>query len=55
MTDKNKRFLQKVSTLQSYVPHAFVARMMPKNNEGKDGDSKFVKLGNKLYQVIVFI
>lgn len=52
MTDKNKRFLQKVSTLQSYVPHAFVARMMPKNNEGKDGDSKFVKLGNKLYQVI---
>lgn len=52
MTDKNKRFLQKVSTLQSYVPHAFVAKMMPKNNEGKDGDSKFVKLGNKLYQVI---
>lgn len=52
MTDKNKRFLQKVSTLQSYVPHAFVAKMMPKNNEGNDGDSKFVKLGNKLYQVI---
>ena len=52
MTDKNKRFLQKVSTLQSYVPHSFVAKMMPKNNEGNDGDSKFVKLGNKLYQVI---
>ena len=52
MTDKNKRLLQKISTLQSYVPHAFVAKMMPKNNEGKDGDSKFVKLGNKLYQVI---
>ena len=52
MTDKNKRFLQKVSTLQSYVPHAFVAKMMPKNNEGNDGDSKFIKLGNKLYQVI---
>lgn len=52
MTDKNKKVLQKVSTLQSYVPHAFVAKMMPKNNEGKDGDSKFVKLGNKLYQVI---
>lgn len=52
MTDKNKRLLQKISTLQSYVPHAFVAKMMPKNNEGIDGDSKFVKLGNKLYQVI---